>query len=208
MFEPAHARKLFVLATLGGSLLLFGCPKRPDMVQAGPGAVGPSAASAAAAPSASSPTTKTTEVPVTRPTLPEQRPLAAMPPAEKPGASGASVEYAAGQTAGLQDVFFDFDTARIRPDQEKVLSQDVKWLEAHPQAKLNIQGNCDERGTPEYNLGLGERRADSVKEFLTAQGIAQDRLSTVSFGSEHPFAQGHDENAWKQNRRDHLVATP
>jgi peptidoglycan-associated lipoprotein len=204
MFERTPTRKLFVLATLGGSLLLFGCPKRPELVQAGPGAVGPSAASAATPPPAS-PSTKTTEIPVTRPTLPAQKPLAAMPPAEKPGASAAS---AAEKTAGLQDVFFDFDTARIRPDQQAPLSQDRKWLEAHPQAKLSIQGNCDERGTPEYNLALGERRADSVKEFLLAQGIAPDRLSTISYGSEHPFAQGHDENAWKQNRRDHLVATP
>jgi peptidoglycan-associated lipoprotein len=201
MFVRARARKLYVLATLGGSLLLFGCPKRPEIVQAGPGALGPSAATAAPAPPASA-TTKTTEVPVTRPAPPAQTPLAATPPAGQSGMSAAS----SGTTAGLQDVFFDFDAARIRPDQRQALSQDLEWLRAHPQAKLDIQGNCDERGTPEYNLGLGERRAERVKEYLTAEGVAPGRLSTVSFGSEHPFAQGHDESAWKQNRRDHLVA--
>jgi len=201
MFVRIHARKLYVLATLGGSLLLFGCPMHPEIVQAGPGALGPSAATAPSSAPASA-MTKTSEVPVTRPIPPEQKPLAAMPPAEQPGTGTA---YAA-TTAGLQDVFFDFDTAHIRPDQRQTLSQDLEWLRAHPQAKLNIQGNCDERGTPEYNLGLGERRAERVKEYLTAEGVGPDRLSTVSFGSEHPFAQGHDESAWKQNRRDHLVA--
>jgi peptidoglycan-associated lipoprotein len=205
MFVRAHARKFYVLATLGGSLLLFGCPKQPEVIQAGPGVLGPSAATAAPAPSASA-TTKTTEVPVTRPAPPVQTPLAATPPAGQSGTSAASSGTAAEMTAGLQDVFFDFDTARIRPDQRQALSQNLEWLRAHPQAKLNIQGNCDERGTPEYNLGLGDRRAERVKEYLTAEGVAPDRLSTVSFGSEHPFAQGHDESAWKQNRRDHLVA--
>ena len=203
MFVRAHARKLYVLVTLGGSLLLFGCPKHPEIVQAGPGALGPSAATASSPPPASA-MSKTTEVPVTRPAPPGQTPLAAAPPAEQSGASAATAET----TAGLQDVFFDFDTARIRPDQRQALSQDLKWLKNHPQAKLNIQGNCDERGTPEYNLGLGERRAESVKEYLMAEGVAPDRLSTESFGSEHPFAPGHDESAWKQNRRDHLAATP
>jgi peptidoglycan-associated lipoprotein len=203
MLAPAHIRRLYVVATLGGSLLLFGCPKHPEIVQAGPGALGPSAATSAS-PAPASAMTKTTEVPVTRPTPPEQSPLAAMPPAEQSGASVAS----AGTTAGLQDVFFDFDTAQIRPDQRQVLGQDVEWLRAHPQAKLNIQGNCDERGTPEYNLGLGERRAERVKEYLMAEGVVSERISTVSFGSEHPFVPGHDESAWKQNRRDHLVATP
>ena len=201
MFVRVHARKLYVLATLGGSLLLFGCPKQPEVVQAGPGALGPSAATAAAPPPAS-PMTKTTEVPVTRPVPPVQTPLAATPPAGQSGASAASAET----TAGLQDVFFDFDSARIRPDQQQALSKDLEWLRAHPQAKLNIQGNCDERGTPEYNLGLGDRRAERVKEYLTSEGVAADRLPTVSYGSEHPFAKGHDESAWKQNRRDHLVA--
>jgi peptidoglycan-associated lipoprotein len=123
------------------------------------------------------------------------------------GQSGTGTAYAA-TTTGLQDVFFDFDTAQIRPDQRQALRQDLEWLKSHPQAKLTIQGNCDERGTPEYNLGLGERRAERVKEYLTAEGVAPDRMSMESFGSEHPFALGHDESAWKQNRRDHLVATP
>ena len=204
MFVRAHARKLYVLATLGGSLLLFGCPKHPEVIQAGPGALGPSAATAASPPTSA--TTNTTEIPVTRPAPPAQTPLAATPPTGQSGTSATSSETTAETTAGLQDVFFDFDTARIRPDQRQVLSQDLEWLRAHPQAKLNIQGNCDERGTPEYNLGLGERRAERVKEYLTTEGVTPDRLSTVSFGSEHPFAQGHDESAWKQNRRDHLVA--
>ena len=98
-------------------------------------------------------------------------------------------------------VFFDFDKSNIRPDQRATLEKQAAWLKAYPQVKLTIEGHCDERGTREYNLALGERRANSVKDFLVALGINPDRLQTISYGKERPVALGHNEAAWAQNRR-------
>jgi len=106
---------------------------------------------------------------------------------------------------GLKDVFFDFDKAVIREDMQKVLDENVKWLKANPAAKVLIEGHCDERGTNEYNLGLGERRARAVKDYLVALGVEASRIGTISYGEERPFVLGHDESAWKWNRRAHFV---
>ncbi len=80
-------------------------------------------------------------------------------------------------------------------------------LKENPNLKLTIEGHCDERGTAEYNLALGERRAKAGKDYLVAAGIPADRITTISYGKERPFVLGHDENAWKWNRRDHMVIT-
>jgi peptidoglycan-associated lipoprotein len=105
----------------------------------------------------------------------------------------------------LKDIFFNFDEATILADQKKGLDQDFAWLKAHPDVKVTLSGNCDERGTEEYNLALGERRADAVRDYLVAEGITADRISTISYGKDRPFVLGHDENAWRLNRRDHFV---
>jgi peptidoglycan-associated lipoprotein len=105
----------------------------------------------------------------------------------------------------LKDVFFDFDKAVVRGDQQAALNENASWLKANPGARLLIEGHCDERGTAEYNLALGERRAKAVKDYLVGAGIAADRLSTISYGEERPFVLGHDESAWKWNRRGHFV---
>jgi peptidoglycan-associated lipoprotein len=81
----------------------------------------------------------------------------------------------------------------------------VAWLKANARAKITLEGHCDERGTAEYNLALGERRAKAVKDYLIAAGIPADRVSTISYGKERPFVLGHDESAWKWNRRGHFV---
>jgi peptidoglycan-associated lipoprotein len=107
----------------------------------------------------------------------------------------------------LKDVFFDFDKFNIRADQKAALDANVAWLKTNPRAKITIEGHCDERGTPEYNLGLGERRANAVKDYLVSAGISADRIVTVSYGEERPFVLGHDEAAWKWNRRGHFVIT-
>jgi peptidoglycan-associated lipoprotein len=149
---------------------------------------------------AAPPATKPGETPVTRPAAPADRPVAAAPgtPGAKPGAPAASP---------LKDVFFDYDKAAIRDDQKAALSENVAWLKANPAAKITIEGHCDERGTAEYNLGLGERRAKAAKDYLIAAGIPADRISTISYGKERPFVLGHDESAWKWNRRGHFVIT-
>lgn len=105
----------------------------------------------------------------------------------------------------LKDIFFDFDKGTIRADMKKSLNEDVRWLKANPTASIIIEGHCDERGTREYNLALGQRRAKSTKDYLVAAGINVKRIKVISYGKERPFAPGHDESAWKLNRRAHFV---
>lgn len=105
----------------------------------------------------------------------------------------------------LKDIFFDFDKSNIRDDAKPNLDEDLQWLRANQTAQTTIEGHCDERGTVEYNLGLGERRAKAARDYLVAAGIDVRRIKTVSFGKERPFVLGHDEAAWKWNRRAHFV---
>lgn len=103
------------------------------------------------------------------------------------------------------DIFFDYDKFSIRPDARKVLSEKAAFLNAHPQMKVRIEGNSDERGTSEYNLALGERRAKAAQDYLVFLGIKPDRISIVSYGEEKPLDPGQNEAAWAKNRRDHFV---
>ena len=107
----------------------------------------------------------------------------------------------------LKDAFFDFDKAEIRTDQHDKLAADGTWLRSHPSVKVRIEGHCDERGTASYNMALGERRAAAVQEYLVSLGVDASRMQTISYGKERPFAMGHDEAAWAQNRRGHFVVT-
>jgi len=101
----------------------------------------------------------------------------------------------------LESVYFDYDQWNIREDQKQVMLRDAEWLKANPQFKLRIEGNCDERGTTEYNLALGQKRAEAAKAFLEGLGISRNRMETISYGKERPFDPGHDEAAWSKNRR-------
>jgi peptidoglycan-associated lipoprotein len=105
----------------------------------------------------------------------------------------------------LVDAFFDFDDASLRTDAKTTLENNARYLESHGGAKAIVEGHCDERGSVEYNLALGERRARAAKEFLVSYGIAAARLTTISYGKERPFDSGHDESSWAQNRRAHFV---
>ena len=98
-------------------------------------------------------------------------------------------------------VFFAFDSSAISADSAEILNTQVKWLKKHQNVNVVVQGYCDERGTREYNLALGERRANAVKQYLVSQGIAADRISTISYGKERPAVLGNNEAAWAQNRR-------
>ena len=102
-------------------------------------------------------------------------------------------------------IFFDFDKSDIRPDQRSRIDAWADWLKKYPQVTVVIEGNCDERGTREYNLALGERRANSAKSYLVAKGIAAGRIQTISYGKERPAVLGSNEAAWAQNRRDVMV---
>jgi peptidoglycan-associated lipoprotein len=105
----------------------------------------------------------------------------------------------------VRDAYFDYDKADIRPDARAALSQTADFLKGHPSIKVTIEGHCDERGSTEYNLGLGDRRASAVKQYLVSLGVSADRLSTVSFGKEKPFCMESAEACWQQNRRGHFV---
>ena len=197
MTNHSSIRILITVCVLVGSLALLGCPKRPEVVQAAPAPAGPAAAVAPAPTPAPAPP-QVAETPVTPRPAPAETPAPATPtppPAAVPAA------------APLKDAFFDFDNSNIRDDQKAALNEDVTWLKANSQVKFTIEGHCDERGTAEYNLALGERRAKAVKDYLVVAGIAADRIATVSYGTERPFVLGHDENAWKMNRRGHFVIT-
>ncbi len=102
-------------------------------------------------------------------------------------------------------VLFDFDKSTLTPTAQDRLKRKAKWLQDNPKAKAIIEGHCDERGSNAYNLALGWRRAEAAKAFLVDLGVAANRLSTISYGKERPFAKGHDESAWSQNRRAHFV---
>jgi peptidoglycan-associated lipoprotein len=105
----------------------------------------------------------------------------------------------------VRDAYFDYDKADLRPDAREALAKTAEFLRNYPQAKVTIEGHCDERGSTEYNLTLGDRRAAAVKQFLVSQGIGADRLATVSFGKEKPFCMESNETCWQQNRRGHFV---
>jgi len=105
----------------------------------------------------------------------------------------------------LQDIFFDFDKSNIRADQVAVLKANAEFLVANPNIRVLLQGHCDERGSRAYNLRLGQRRAASVRRYLTQNGVSADRIETVSFGKDKPFVTGVDERTWQLNRRVHFV---
>ena len=98
-------------------------------------------------------------------------------------------------------VFFDFDSAVLEADARRTLDRQAEWLRLFPEIALVLEGHADERGTREYNLALGERRANAVREYLITQGIGPSRLRTISYGKERPYALGHNEEAWALNRR-------
>jgi peptidoglycan-associated lipoprotein len=105
----------------------------------------------------------------------------------------------------VRDAYFDLDKADIRADARAALSKTADFLKAYPQLKVTIEGHCDERGSTEYNLSLGDRRASAVKQYLVSLGITADRVSTVSYGKEKPFCMESNESCWQQNRRGHFV---
>lgn len=121
----------------------------------------------------------------------------------------------AGTSAGGQDasnfavapVFFDYDRYEIRPDQADAVRGDAKIMRENENLRILLEGHCDERGTEEYNLALGDRRARAVKQYLVDLGVPEARIKTISYGESQPFAFGHDEAAWQQNRRAQPVGS-
>ena len=134
------------------------------------------------------------------------------------GAGGVETSGAAGTTsyagASLTDpnsplsrrvIYFDYNSDSIQPQDQDLIAAHASYLAAHPQQMVTLEGNTDERGSREYNIGLGDRRAESVKRALELQGVAAQQITVVSYGEEKPAAEGHDEAAWRLNRRVEIV---
>jgi len=178
------------VVTLCLVMLCYGCPqKKPTTV--------PAAAQARTAPAP--------------PAATEVRPArtpAAQPPADPMLSSDMQVVNGELHRRGFSpDVYFDFDKSELKSDARDKLQRNAGLLRTYDHLDLMIEGNCDERGTAEYNLALGERRAQAVKSYLTSLGVAAQRMRTLSYGSERPVCTEHQESCWSQNRRDHMVVS-
>lgn len=171
-----------VIAMLALAVLVTGCPKRPGTTMtsapppSGPGSAGQAAGMVAAA------------------TPSPSRGAATTPPPS---------EFTA--TERLKDIHFDFDKYDIRPEDAKILDANAAWLKSRPDDVLLVEGHCDERGTVEYNLALGERRAKAAMSYLVAQGVQARRITLISYGKERPACTEHTETCWAKNRRSHFL---
>ncbi|HKT68690.1 MAG TPA: peptidoglycan-associated lipoprotein Pal, partial [Terriglobales bacterium] len=105
----------------------------------------------------------------------------------------------------IKDAYFDYDKSNIRPDAQEALQADATFLKAHTDVNFIIEGHCDDRGSAEYNMGLGDRRANAVKDYLVQLGVDASHIRTISYGKEKPFCTEHTEDCWQQNRRAHFV---
>jgi peptidoglycan-associated lipoprotein len=109
------------------------------------------------------------------------------------------------EVAALRSIHFDFDRSDIRPDAARILDTNIDWMKSNPDTLILIEGHCDERGTNEYNLALGDRRARATMEYLAARGVASARFTTISYGEERPVCAEHTERCWAKNRRAHFL---
>ena len=126
----------------------------------------------------------------------------------RPGAARTSVAAMPVQAKTVPDkrsIYYEYDKSEIAAEGKKLIEAHSDYLRAHPEAKIRIEGNADERGSAEYNLALGQRRADAVMKIMTLLGVSEERIETVSFGKEKPKASGHNESSWSENRRSDIV---
>jgi peptidoglycan-associated lipoprotein len=107
----------------------------------------------------------------------------------------------------LHDIHFDYDDYTIRQQDSEILRVNAKWLQDHPKSHVQVEGHCDERGSAEYNMALGAKRAQAAKDYLNTLGVAADRVTTISYGKELPLCTEHDEECWSRNRRGHFVVS-
>jgi peptidoglycan-associated lipoprotein len=148
----------------------------------------------------------------TKPPAPPEPVVEPQPVPPEPGVSSADTMRDRSlddinKQSPLQPVFYDFDSAEVSAEGQKTLASDAEVLKKYPTWVVSIEGHCDERGTAEYNLALGERRALAARTYLVSLGITPERLRTVSYGKEFPFDPNHSEDAWAKNRRAHFVVT-
>ncbi|HLC41463.1 MAG TPA: peptidoglycan-associated lipoprotein Pal [Methylomirabilota bacterium] len=191
---------LTIIPVLGLALFLVGCPKRPATTTAA--APPPSTSPQVTAPAPSAGTGPSGPVTSTPSPTPARTPSPA-PQVATPTPPPAPSEFVA--VPGLRDVHFDFDKSDIRAGDAKILEANAQWLKDNSRNLLLVEGHADERGTNEYNLALGERRAKSAMNYLVSLGVAANRITIISYGEERPFCAEHNENCWAKNRRAHFL---
>jgi peptidoglycan-associated lipoprotein len=204
----ASRSAVLLLSSVAVAVLLTGCPKRPvTAVVSAPAPAVPAPAPPAPAPA---PPTPEPVAPAPPPPPAAIAPTPAPAPAPAPPAPApppsAPKEYET--RAELKDIHFDFDKANIRPPDAKILDASVEYLRANPGELVLIEGHCDERGTSEYNLALGERRAKSAVSYLVSRGIDAGRFTVISYGKERPVCTEKNEICYARNRRDHFLTKP
>jgi peptidoglycan-associated lipoprotein len=177
-----HAH-LLLIGGVGIALLLSGCPKKVDTAKS----------------------TATVQEEKVAPPAEAVKPEAMPAPKVEETPVAREAEAPAGEK-GLRDAYFDYDKYTIRDDARAALENNAHWLNANSKVRAKIEGHCDERGTNEYNLALGERRAQAVKRVLVSLGVDGGRLSTISYGEEHPVCMEHAEGCYAKNRRAHFTA--
>ena len=183
--------KLIVMSLVLGTALIAGCAKRPATT-----------AASAPAPTGTAATTGSTGG-ATQVTPP---PATAAPQAPATTARPSPKEFVA--IPELKPIYFDFDKYDIRPGDAKVLDANAQWLKSNSEQLVLIEGHCDERGTNEYNLALGERRAKSTMNYLVSQGVQASRITIISYGEERPVCTQHNEECWSKNRRAQFLVKP
>jgi peptidoglycan-associated lipoprotein len=181
--EIAMKRMLSIALMLAAAAFIAGCAKKPTTVE--PPVAGSQVPGSGGAGGASTSTS----------------PLGA-------GADTSGAGSLASGALGHRIIYFDFDKSEIKPEYNDLVTAHARNLTGHPNLRIKLEGNTDDRGTREYNIGLGERRAQAVRRALMLQGVAENQITTVSYGAERPAAEGDDEAAWAQNRRVELVYSP
>jgi peptidoglycan-associated lipoprotein len=189
--------QIHILAAATLCLFAGACAKKPVV-----------AAAPAPAPTATAPAPQPTRASAPAPAQPATRPVAQTPPSRYPdAATRARIDELIGR---IQDAYFDYNQHTLRPDAVSTLNADSRELatimQQFPDYKLKIEGFCDERGSAEYNVALGDARAKAAKEYLVSVGVSAGQLDTVSFGKENPVCTDHSETCWQKNRRIHIVA--
>ena len=185
--EKKYYFKIIVFLTAAIFVLVTGCAKKETVIE-----------------SSSQPQNEMKQESVAPPNQEATKPVPAAA-AVKPVTEGEQ-KVAVTQTLNtLEDIHFDFDQDILRPEDRTILNAHANWLMKNPEYQVKIEGNCDERGTEEYNMALGQRRADEAKTYLMNMGIDKKRISTISYGNDRPVASGHDEESRAKNRNDHFV---
>lgn len=192
--RPRSAR-VIAMALLVVAAIFPGCAKRPVTT------------AASVPPPIATPVTPDTPTPAAAPPPALAAPLPSPPPPAPRGVARPSPkDFLA--TTDLKNIHFDFDKYDVRPKDTELLSANAQWLKAHLNYLVLIEGHCDERGTNEYNLALGERRAKSAMNYLIAQGVQASRINIIAYGEERPLCTEKNEACWSKNRRDHFLVKP